>query len=198
MTKKGVFNMSGRKLVGGILVSVTISVIIMSGLSFFVLPIVYPNMQQDEGIVLQSVYAEFHTEGIINYDNTTYQKVPDTEVSITIQENSKISATFYAMFFLVLGGPFTGSCVYNISLVVNGYGNQSYTIAYYKDGTGTRIIPINFYVTYITGSLSAGTYLVEVYWKSYLNINPDHALALNYVGGQYLENPRSLLLLELT
>ncbi|MHA1883583.1 MAG: hypothetical protein ACW96S_00905 [Promethearchaeota archaeon] len=190
--------MSGKRLVASIIASVALSVIITGGLTFLVLPIVYPNMQQDEGIVLQSVYAEFDTEGIINYDNITYQKIPDTEVPITIQENSKISVTFHVMFFLVLGASYSGGCVYNISIVVNGYGNQSYSIVYYKDGTGTRIIPINFYVTYLTGSLSAGTYLVEVYWKSYININPDHALALNYVGGQFLENPRSLLLLELT
>jgi len=93
------------------------------------------------------------------------------------------------MFFLVLGASYSGGCVYNISIVVNGYENQSYSIAYYKDGTGSRIIPINFYITYLTGSLSAGTYLVEVYWKSYIGINPDHALALNYVGGQFFENP---------
>ncbi|MFX1457021.1 MAG: hypothetical protein ACFFDB_16725 [Promethearchaeota archaeon] len=190
--------MSGKGLVGGIIASVALSVIIISGLSFFVLPLVYPNMQQDEGIVLQSVYAEFDTEGIIYYDNITYQKIPDTEASITIQENSKISITFNAIFYLVLGAPYSGGCSYNISILVNGYGNQSYSIAYYKDGTGTRIIPINFCVTYLTGSLSAGTYLVEVYWKSYVDINPDHALALNNVGGQILENPRSLLILELT
>ncbi|MFW9894446.1 MAG: hypothetical protein ACFFD7_01420 [Candidatus Thorarchaeota archaeon] len=189
--------MSRKEIVGGIIASVTLSVIIMGGISFFVLPMAYPNMQQDEGIVLQSVYAEFDAEGIINYDNITYQKISDIEASITIQETSKILVTFNAMFFLVLGASYSGGCTYNISIVVNSYGNQSYSIAYYKDGTETRIIPINFYVTYLTGSLSAGTYLVEVYWKSYIDINPDHALTLNNVAGQYLENPTSLLLLEL-
>jgi hypothetical protein len=135
--------------------------------------------------------------GIIAYDNITFQKIPDTEASITIQENSKISVTFNAMFVLILESSYSGACAYNISLVVSGYGNQTYTILYSKEGTGARLIPINFYVTFITDPLSAGTYLVEVYWKSYTNINPDHSLVLNNVVGLYFGNPRSLMILEL-
>ncbi|MHA2086931.1 MAG: hypothetical protein ACW972_01555 [Promethearchaeota archaeon] len=194
--------MAKKGLVGGIIASILLSVMITGGLSFFVLPIIYPNMIQtpsfeDEGIVLQSVYAEFNTSAIIAYDNITFQKIPDTEASITIQENSTISVTFNAIFMLILNSSYSGSCVYNISLVVNGYGNQTYTIAYLKDGIGQRVIPINLYVTFITSPLSAGPYLVEVYLKSYIGINNDHSLALNKVMGQYFENPRSLLLLEL-
>ena len=59
------------------------------------------------------------------------------------------------------------------------------------------MIQVDFHATYITGSLPAGTYLVEVYWKSYIDINPDHSLALNDAVGQYIENPRSLYLLEI-
>jgi hypothetical protein len=194
--------MSKKSLVGSIIVSVALSAIITGGLSFFILPIIYPNMIQaptfeDEGIVLQSMYTEFNTEGIVTYNNITFQKIPDTEVSITIQENSKISVTFNAMFILFLESSYSGACAYNISLVVNGYGNQTYTILYDKEGTGARLIPINFYVTFITDPLSAGTYLVEVYWKSYTNANPDHSLVLNKVVGLYFENPRSLMILEL-
>jgi hypothetical protein len=202
--------MAGKRIVGSIIASVVLSVGITGGLSFFVLPIIYPNMIQTptcecdppiyecEGIVLQSVYAEFNTEGMIAYDNTTFQKIPDTEASITIQENSTISVTFNAMFYLILESSYSGGCVYNITLVVNGYGNQTYSIAYLKEGTGARVIPINFYATFLTDPLSAGTYLVEVYWKSYIGINPYHSLVLNNIIDLYLENPRSLWLLELT
>ncbi|MHA1986743.1 MAG: hypothetical protein ACW98D_08900 [Promethearchaeota archaeon] len=189
--------MSGKGIIGSIVASVTLSAIITGGLSFLILPIIYPNMKQDEGIVLQEVYVEFNTAANITYNNISYQKIPDTEASITIKENSKLSITFNAMFMLLLEASYSGACAYNISLVVNGYGNKTYTIAYIKDGTGLRLIPINFYATFITGTLSTGTYLVEVYWKSYNDVNPDHSLLLNDVYGEYLENPRSLILLEL-
>jgi hypothetical protein len=190
--------MTKKEILRSIIASVILSVIITGGLSYFILPIIYPRMlETDEGIVLQSIYIESNTAASITYENTTYQKIPETEATITIRSNSKISVTFQAMFLLVLEASYSGGCVYNISLVVNGHGNKSYTITYYKDGTGTRIIQVNFHDTYITDSLPAGTYLVEVYWKSYADVNPDHFLALNYVVGQYLENPRSLCLLEL-
>jgi hypothetical protein len=185
--------MADKRILGSILASVIISVAISGGFSLVMLSMI----QEDEGIVLQSVYTESNAAASISYENTTYQKIPDTEASITIQSNSKIAVTFNAMFMIVLGASYSGGCLYNISIVVNGYGNQSFSIVYLKDGTGTRIIPINFYVTFITDPLSAGTYLVEVYWKSYVNVNPDHALALNYVGGQYIDTTRSLWLLEL-
>lgn len=98
---------------------------------------------------------------------------------------------------LVLDSPFFLSCAYNISLVVNGFGNQTYTIIYYQNGpTKGKFLPINFYVTFITDPLSAGIYLIEVYWKSYVDAIGDNFLELNNIQSIFIQNPRSLTLLE--
>ncbi|MHA2289119.1 MAG: hypothetical protein ACXABG_10065 [Promethearchaeota archaeon] len=192
--------MAGKRVIGSIIASVILSVVITGGVSYLILPIVFPNMtKEEEGIVLQSIYSETSTPALLADNNLTYQKIPDTEASITIQENSKISVTFNAMFMLMLDSSFQMSCVFNISIVIPGYGNQSYTIVYFRGGTSvSAFVPVNFYGTFVTDPLPANTYQVEVYWKSFVDPSGDNYLWLNSFLNLYIENPRSLTLLELT
>jgi hypothetical protein len=87
---------------------------------------------------------------------------------------------------------------FNISIVVSGYGNQTYTIIYYRDASSSpEMLPVNFHGTFVTDPLPEGTYLVEIHWKSYIDKVGDNYLWLNALFAEKFENPLTLILLEL-
>ena len=100
--------MSGKEVVGSIL----ISLILMSAIVFFALPFIFPGVSE-KNIVVQSKYAEWRTTAMI-YDSetTAYEKISDTELNITIQENSQLAIIFTADALLHLSGSFTGKNSY--------------------------------------------------------------------------------------
>ncbi len=71
-------------------------------------------------------------------------------------------------------------------------------ITYYQNGAiNGNLFPINFYVNFITDPLSIETFLVELCCKSYVDAIGDNFLELNNIQSIYIQNPRSLTLLEL-
>ncbi len=90
--------MSGKSVVGSIIASV----IIMSALTYFALPFLFPvlraenlayqeDLVSEEGILLQSKYGEWNSEAVLYDSNiSSYEKIPDTELQITIQVNSSL------------------------------------------------------------------------------------------------------------
>lgn len=171
--------MSGKEFLGSIAISfIAIGVIIL-----FVLPFLYPAMQtdiEDEGIVLQTKYKEFLSTAQILDDNTgSYILVPDTELNITVQNNSKLAVIFSGRYSLGLSDELsTGDKVaFNITLSVFDslnvlVGNRTARISYKTDEPiGTTILEISgiFYLDYLTSPLSAGTYTVSLSWISLYN-----------------------------
>ena len=196
--------MAEKGKAGAIITSVVLSIIITGGASYLLLPFVYPNMKgsfitEDNGIVVQSIYTEINTPCNITDGNLTYSKIPDTEASMTIRNNSRISVTFDVIFNMALDPSFSFAAIYNISIVVSGWGNKTYSILYYLDGAGgvARMVPIHFHATFITDPLPAGSYQVEVYWKSYVDQSGDNYLWLGRFYSESVTNPRSILLHEL-
>jgi len=186
--------MSGKEVVGSIL----ISLILMSAIVFFALPFIFPGVSE-KNIVVQSKYAEWRTTAMI-YDSetTAYTKISDTELNITIQESSSLAIIFSADAILHLSSTFNIKNSYFISVVVEGVGNKTFFISYFDSGGATgsiRQLTYNLYVNYVTNPLPAGTYNVAVYWQSRYNANGVNSLSLAHSGYNY---SRSLWIQELS
>ncbi len=196
--------MSGKGVVGAIIASVILSVGITGALAYFLLPVVFPNITEepptyeDQGIVLQSIYYETDSAAVIIDTDTTYEKVPDTEVNITIEQNSRIQATFSGDFRLAVDGSFKGGCNFFIVLKIEGIGNRTMRIHFY-DNTGpypttTRVFSHNLNIGYQTEGLSAGTYTISVHWMSEYDATGYAQLNLAYPGSN---RTRTLLVQEI-
>jgi len=186
--------MSGKEVVGSIL----ISLILMSAIVFFALPFIFPGVSE-KNIVVQSKYAEWKTTAMI-YDSetTAYKKISDTELNITIQESSSLAIVFSADAILHLSDTFTVKNSYFFSVVVEGVGNKTFFITYFDSSAATgsiRELTYNLYVNYVTNPLPAGTYNVAVYWQSRFDANGSNFLSLAHSGYNY---SRSLWIQELS
>ncbi len=185
--------MSGKEVVGSIL----ISLILMSAIVFFALPFIFPGVSE-KNIVVQSKYAEWRTTAIIfDSETTAYTKISDTELNITIQESSSLAIIFTADAILTLSGTFNVKNRYFFSVVVEGVGNKTFFISYYDSSGATgayRQLTYNLYVNYVTNPLPAGTYNVAVYWQSRFDASGTNFLKLADSGYNY---SRSLWIQEL-
>jgi hypothetical protein len=79
--------MSGRGVVGSIIGSVILSVIITSALIYFMAPVFLP-VPPERDVVLQYQYGEWNSPSYIFDDELTYKKMNDTELTITINQDS--------------------------------------------------------------------------------------------------------------
>lgn len=150
-------------------------------------------------IILQSKYQEWNSEAYIWDDDTDYLKMEDTEINITIKQNSQISITFFAIALMTLDTTFDVRSSYNISLVIIGVSNRTFQIVYFDDSGATgsyRQLTFNLYSTYISQSLSAGTYSCAIYWKSTFDASGTNSLSVGHV--PTWNYTRSLLIQELT
>ncbi|MFX0182650.1 MAG: hypothetical protein ACFE95_06155 [Candidatus Hodarchaeota archaeon] len=105
--------------------------------------------------------------------------VPDTESNITVQSNSRLAVIFTGRYSLGLSDELsTGDKVaFNITLSVFDssdvlVGNRTARISYKTDepiGTVTLEISGIFYLDYLPGPLSAGTYTLSLSWISLYN-----------------------------
>lgn len=188
--------MSGKSVFISILGSIVGSVAVMTLLSIFVMPMIFPVLS-GEGVVLQTKYAEFNSPAYI-FDNTlTYQKMPDTELNFTISEGSRISATFSAMALMALDSTFTVRSSYNISLVIEGVVNRTLMIIYFDNSPATgsfRELSYNLYMNLVSARLSAGKYTISVYWMSEIDAAGTNSLSVahnppiyNYTRTLYLQ-----------
>lgn len=186
---------SGKSVFGAIIGSVIISAALMGGFIYFILPMIFPSVEE-RNLVIQTKYGEWDTESYIYDDELTWTKMDDTELDITVQENSQIYATFSTMALLWLEPTFTSKCSILISLVVEGLMNQTFLVLYY-DGNPSypyyRELTYNLHINLVTPILSAGTYTISVYWKSTFDGPGDNGLSVahspnyNYTRTIFLE-----------
>jgi hypothetical protein len=131
-------------------------------------PVLFP-VPPDRDVVVQYKYGEWNTPSYIFDNDLTFQKMNDTEISITIDLDSRLYVEFSAIALLALGTTFTVRSSYNISLVVAGVTNRTIMVLYFDDepaGGFFRELTYNLNINLLTDPLPAGTYTIEVYWKS--------------------------------
>ncbi|MFX0115917.1 MAG: hypothetical protein ACFFB3_15305 [Candidatus Hodarchaeota archaeon] len=167
------------------ILSVVSAILVMSALTLYVLPDISKELDaplsqeeeqetlpEDQGIVLQSRYQTWNSRAVLDDSSTAgYTQIPDTSLSITIEAQSQIAAIFTSDYWLRLEDlPAGDELRYNISLAVEGIGNETIIINYYDSVSLTiKEISSTLYIDYVTGSLPAGTYTVSVWWMSELN-----------------------------
>ncbi|MFW9917865.1 MAG: hypothetical protein ACFFGZ_19875 [Candidatus Thorarchaeota archaeon] len=165
--------------------SVISSILVMSALTLYILPDISEELNaplsqeeeqeilsEDQGIVIQSKYQTWDSRAVLDDSSTSsYAQIPDTSLSITIQAQSRIAAVFMSDYWLRLEDlPAGDELRYNISLAVEGVGNESIVVNYYDSVSLTiKEISSTLYIDYVTASLPAGTYTVSVWWMSELN-----------------------------
>lgn len=196
--------MSGKSVVGSIIASV----IIMSALTYFALPFLFPvlraenlayqeDLVSEEGILLQSKYGEWNSEAVLYDSNiSSYEKIPDTELQITIQENSSLNMVFSGMGLIYLDSSFSGAIVYKIALVVDGVDNRTLIVNYYDGNptSGYHWLTYNLYMNFMTNPLPAGTYNISMFWISGQNPSGDNSLILTNSNNNFT---RTLLVQEI-
>ena len=184
------------------LASVLVSLVIMAPLAYFILPMLYPNMKgietdEDEGIVLQSIYEEFETVAYIEDYTLKYELIDATEVTITTQGESFLAILFTMQAIMTISSLMVGSLAFDISLVVEGVGNRTLKVVY-TDVTNPgsiRQMPVDVTINFVTNSLIAGNYTVGVYWRSETNQGGASSL-VGYNVADYMF-PRSLWVQEM-
>ncbi|MHA1675131.1 MAG: hypothetical protein ACTSYI_16055 [Promethearchaeota archaeon] len=192
--------------VGTILLSVFLSIIIVGAGGYFGLPLLYPNLSadlsnfetNDEGIILQTINKESKTLAYIyDYDLGDYELIPDMNLSITISENSQISATFSAIAFLTLATGFTNHTIFAFKISVVGEKERTGTVRYFEQSTLTAYAQISqfVYLNLITDQLSAGSYEIRVEWRSDWDPAGSNSLSLGHA--DTFNHTRSLVASEL-
>ena len=185
---------NGSSTAGIIIGSVLISIIAVAGITYFALPYFYSylpipnqNTNQNKNTVLQTIYQEYTTSDQINDTNINYTLMSNIGNSITINVSSRIYVTFESPSILTLDPTYTGGFVmFAIALNVEGVGNNTSFVAYYDSGTATgntQQISQDITINYMTSALSAGTYNIDLYWKSVQDVTGNNYLKLysNYV-----------------
>ena len=193
--------MSRKGLVGSIIGSIVCSVLIMSGLLYFIGPTLLPGLT-DQDILLQYQYEEWNSQAYIFDTDLTYQKMEDTEINITISQNSRLFAQFSAIALLSLSPTFTVRSSYNISLVVAGVTNRTYMVLYFDtepSGGFYRELTYNMHINLLTEPLPVGTYNIAIYWKSTLDATGTNSLSVahnppvfNYTRTMLIQELKSL------
>jgi hypothetical protein len=190
--------MSGKGIVGSIIGSVILSVVIMSSLLYFMAPVFLP-VSPEQDIVLQYKYDEWNTPSYIFDNELTYQKMNDTEITITVNHDSRLFVEFSVIALLALDNTFTIRASYNVSLVVSGVTNRTIVVLYFDDepsGGYFRELTYNLHINLLTQPLPAGTYTIEVYWKSTFDAaGPFNSLSVSHV--PTYNNTRTLFIQEL-
>lgn len=180
--------------------SVLITLILVAAGGYFALPLVFPSItaeDEDENVLLQSKLIEINDDAFMNDTIKEFELMNGTETSITIENNSRIAASFSGTFMLNLVPVFDGSVWFEISLVIEGVSNSTSPIVYFRETSSTDIevftslVNINLMST----ELNNGTYNIAVYWRSV--VDPDGINSLSTVGSSGFICPRTLWVQEL-
>ena len=191
---------NSSKIGTSIFVSALISMILVAGAGYFVLPLIYPNINE-ENIVLQSKNIDVSTQVTLYDEDLDFVKINDTELSITTQGNSSLSVLFTMTTLMGISLNFVGHLYFEIVIVISGVGNKTIPVKYYRSSSGideqhTEHIAIN----YNTGVISNGTYTIEAFWRS-LESNAFYNYLRSYVwssgDGFYKNYTRTLWAQEL-
>jgi len=192
-----VIHLAKNNTIGTILVSVFITLLLVGVGGYFGLPALFPNLNEDltaEGDILQTKYNEWETAASVFWTDNIYEKMPDTELNITTNGDSKLIVAFEGAFMLRLGSTFSGYTKYNITLDISGETNRTTAIYSGIDvalGTDWEI-PCNTHISFETGVLPAGTYTISIYWSS--AVAPSAGWSQLFVLDEY---PRSIYVQEI-
>jgi hypothetical protein len=156
-----------------ILIDLVLFIAILSAFTFLLLPLIYPSLNASNngsntpinGIIIQSKYAEFNSTCYVTGDDTSWQMVTDTSLSITIQNQSKILVSFNGMGIFYITS-YTGYLGVLINVSIGNAGNRAIFIRHNQDTavSGTNVYyPVD--IEYMTKALQASTYTVKVFWK---------------------------------
>lgn len=184
------------------LASVVVSLVVISGVGFLGLPIIFPVLQEsdisDFGLVFQSQYLEVNTQASITDDSDSfYTDVPNTSLNITIKSQSRIFTSFNSPYILGVGDGFTAQRIaFNVTLGVEGVGNRTMRLASFDTGTTTSIreVASSVYIQYATNPLPAGTYTIKVKYISVTQFTNLGYLTFNVPTANFT---RSLWVMEL-
>ncbi len=182
--------------------SVIVSILILAPATYFLLPVLYPNMKSDvtddvTGIVLQSEYILFDSEALIYDNELTYQMMPNTTWLIETQGDSSLNILFSAVGHMYLNGAWREKSEYLIDLVVGGTRNRAVIHAFHDFGPVVgdyRYVSFDLTINLDTGILIAGTHNISVYWRS-----TEDAVGTNYffIYDPTMSYHRSLLIQEI-
>ncbi len=178
--------------------SVITSILILAPVTYFVLPLLYPNMNNDvNGIVLQSEYFVFDSEARIFDNELTYKMMNATTCLIETQGNSSLTILFSAVAVMSLNSAWTEKSEYIINLVIEGIGDKAILHAFHDAGPvhgAYRIITYDITISFDTGILTAGTYNITVYWRSTVDAVGTNSFYIYDPGNDHI---RSLLIQEI-
>jgi hypothetical protein len=197
----------GKK--GSIVLSIVISVILTSGISYFMIPYLAPAPPESDdsdviptGLILQSITLENSTTVSKNDEDTNWTVMSSMETTITTKGNSTIEVIFYSLMALYVQPDLQESngLTFNMTLEIEGVTNTSVLIFYQRGIDNVNYIfaeflPYSVFLRIETSALAAGTYSIRVWWKS-----QGDGMGLNRLttGANSIENPYSLNVKEIS
>jgi len=147
------------------LASVLTAILILAPTTYFVLPVLYPNMKS--GALIQSEYVLFETEARIFDHELTFKMMDNTTWLIETQGSSSLNILFTTVGIISVNSAWREKAEYIIDVVVEGVGNKAILHAFHDDGPAHgayRVITYDTTINFDTGILAAGTYNISVYW----------------------------------
>ena len=191
----------GKK--GAVVLSVIISVLLTSGISYFMIPYLAPAPPESEesdeipaGLILQSNTLETIDYVQLNDSDLAWTVMPTMETTITTDGNSTLEVIFYALMFMYIQPDLVagGSVLFSMALEIEGVTNQSVLILHQRGENNADYIFAEFYPCSIllrveTPTLAAGTYSINVLWKSMGDVAGNNRLT---TGAFLIENPYTL------
>ncbi len=177
-------------------------IVLLGGFSIFALPLMYPSLKEtkdEDQHIIQTIYKEFDSEALITDAETTWSMVDDTELEISINEDSEILVSFTGVGGFGMEDTFTGFMEVLISVVVEDAGNRTIRIRHHEpDGLlSYKNVYFPFTIEYMTKELSEGTYNVQVYWRFLSNPTGTNQFFFKTSGMTQYYHKRSLLVQEL-
>ncbi|MFX0202996.1 MAG: hypothetical protein ACFFCW_43385 [Candidatus Hodarchaeota archaeon] len=144
-----------------------IGIVLTGVVAYAALPMLESEETHEEtGRILQMKYEEFRSTAFLMDSSTSnWTRIPDTEMNITTEGDSRLSVTFSAIGILHLDTTFTGNCKFNISLHIGGITSRQTRVSLYRGGSGATLeMSKTIYVHLETDTLPKGAYQISVNW----------------------------------
>lgn len=167
----------GGAIAGAIIGSILLSVVVTGAGAYFLLPRLFPGMNGDPYIPYTPAfeYEEFDSTAQLNDDDLVWTMVADTEIFITVQNDSRLTCTFSGTVLVGLwSGLGTGEVKYELALGVEDnatFGTDYWKFAQiqYQDGDGVsnnRELSFPCAIELVTVPLEGAVYRVSLWWRS--------------------------------
>ncbi len=183
---------NGKGAVLAFIGSLLLSVGISGAAGYFLLPRLFPGMEETPIELPEPpayVYQEFGTTAQLLDSDTTWDFVPDTNISITVRNNSRIHCVFSTPYIIgtsvSLG---TDHLKFTLQLLILSIDDKITRLGYWDNAgvSNNREITGSLYIEMTTPAVPAGIYNVTVGWVSEANLGGTNYLlfrtpAFNYV-----------------